>query len=287
MTRELTYPRPRHAHKGTFGHVGIIAGSRNMSGAAALSAGAALSSGVGLTTVATREAVRPTVLANFPEAMVIPCLPESGPLDDASGEALGAYIEGKSAFAVGPGLGQDEGTAEILDAVLAQAHSPVVLDADALNVLANDLGILDNTYCPVILTPHPGEMSRLTNTPVDVGMRAPIEWAFRLAEYTGSYVILKFSTTVICAPDGRYAINTSGNAGMATGGTGDVLTGLLAGLLGSGMTTWDACRLAVFAHGRAGDLAREKVGQRALRAGHLIEFLPGAMAFLESERSAK
>ena len=278
---ELAYPRPSHAHKGTFGHVGLISGSENMPGAATLATGAAVASGVGLTTLATRPSVRTIVSSQFAEAMVHPFLPEEGSLSDSTRDRLEAFLDGKTAVAVGPGLGQEPQVGEILELVLGFGHIPVVIDADGLNVLADNLELLQDTLCPVILTPHPGEMARLTGTSTEEGMKDPVRWALSLARQTGSYVVLKFSTTVLCAPDGRYAINSSGNPGMATGGMGDVLTGLLGGLLASGMTPWDAARLAVFSHGRAGDLAEADIGQRALRAGHLLEQLPHALAFLE------
>ena len=276
---EFSYPRPTHSHKGDFGHVGLIAGSREMPGAATMSVGAALSSGVGLTTVATRESVRPIVAARYPEAMISPSLPEVDHLGDAT--ALRQFFDRKSALGVGPGLGREPLVAELLELVLLEANCPVVLDADALNVLAHQLELLDTTLCPVIVTPHPGEMARLSGLPADKGLRDPVAWAREFAEQSGVFVILKFSTTVLAAPDGRYAINTSGNPGMATGGSGDVLTGLLAGLLATGVGLWEACRLAVFGHGRAGDIAASSKGQRALRAGHLIEAIPDALAFLE------
>ena len=278
---ELAYPRPSYAHKGTFGHLGLIAGSESMPGAATLATGAALASGVGLTTLATRSSVRTIVSSQFAEAMVHPLLPETGALNSAAREGLEGFLDNKTAIAVGPGMGREPLVSEMLELVLGFGHTPVVIDADGLNVLADHLDLLQDTLCPVILTPHPGEMARLTGTPTEEGMKDPVGWAFSLAQQTGSYVVLKFSTTVLCAPDGRYAINSSGNPGMATGGTGDVLTGLLGGLLASGMTPWDATRLAVFSHGRAGDLAEADIGQRALRASHLLEQLPRALGFLE------
>ena len=277
---ELAMPRPLHAHKGTYGHVALVAGAETMPGAAALATGAALSSGAGLVTLVTRESVRPIVSARHPEAMIQPLLPASGALPDNDLARLGELLEGKTAVAVGPGLGQSEAVHEILQLALA-GHAPVVIDADGLNVLAGHMDLLADTMCPVVLTPHPGEMARLTETPVADGMRDPLGWAFSLAQQTRSYVILKFSTTVLCAPDGRYAINSSGNPGMAGGGMGDVLTGLLAGFIGSGLPLWDAARLAVFAHGSAGDAAAEVRGERALRARDLLECVPDALAFLE------
>jgi NAD(P)H-hydrate epimerase len=279
--RKLGYPRPADAHKSQFGHVGIIAGSEDMAGAAALATGGALVSGAGLTSVATRPSVRPIVLSHHPEAMVQGFLPETGPLDDDARARLLTFVENKSVIAIGPGIGQEEAIAEILELLLTQGRSPVVIDADGLNVLAGRLDLLENALCPVILTPHPGEMARLTNADPETGLKDPVSWASWLSEGTGSFVVLKTATTVIAAPDGRYAINSTGNPGMATGGSGDVLTGLLAGLLGTGMTPWDAAISAVFAHGLAGDLAAASVGQRSLLAGHLLDHLPEALGFLE------
>lgn len=278
---EFAFPRDNRGHKGTFGHVGIVAGSDAMSGAAALSSAAAFAAGVGLTTVLTRPSVRPVVLNHCPEAMVKAVLPDVGELGEDVALDVADFLEGKTALALGPGLGQEPSVADVLGMVLRQGHRPVVIDADALNVLAENLELLEDTLCPVVLTPHPGEMARLTGVPVEQGMADPLNWASSLAQQTRSYVILKFSTTVLCAPDGRYAINSSGNPGMASGGTGDVLTGLLAGLLATGMTPWDASRFAIYAHGRAGDLAEAVVGQRSMRATHLLEYLPNALSFLD------
>jgi ADP-dependent NAD(P)H-hydrate dehydratase / NAD(P)H-hydrate epimerase len=280
LREQIATPRPRSAHKGDFGHVGLIAGSRHMPGAASLAVGAALSSGVGLTTLLTRPSVMAGVMSHYPEAMLWPELPEDGPLGERRGDLL-SFLDKKTALGIGPGLGREPLIADVLELVLLEASCPVVIDADGLNVLAANLELLDNTLCPIVLTPHPGEMARLTGRRTEEGLRDPVSWAAALSEQTGCYVILKMSTTVLCAPDGRYALNTTGNPGMATGGTGDVLTGLLAGLLATGIGLWEACRLAVFGHGRAGDLAAARVGQRALRAGLLLETIPDALAFLD------
>ncbi|MBN1944159.1 MAG: NAD(P)H-hydrate dehydratase [Bradymonadales bacterium] len=279
--RYLAVPRPSYTPSGTFGHLGLIAGSCATAGAAALAAGAALTSGVETASVITRESVRNTILQHHPEAIVHPLLPESGGIDGPTEAILTRLIEEKSALAIGCGLGTEPAVDQLLQLILTQARVPVVIDADALPFLANDLDILGDTLCPVVLTPSPSQMARLTGKSVDAGMADPIEWAFELAQQTGSYLILRFSTVVICAPDGRYAINTTGNPGMASAGMSDVLTGLLAGLLSTGMTPWDACQLAVFAHGRAGDLAQKQVGKRALRAGQVVENIPNALSFLE------
>jgi ADP-dependent NAD(P)H-hydrate dehydratase / NAD(P)H-hydrate epimerase len=280
LREQIATPRPRAAHKGDFGHVGLISGSRYMPGAASLSVGAALGSGVGLTTLYTRPSVRDMVASRYPEAMVWPELPEEGPLGQSRRELLN-FLDKKTALGIGPGLGREPAIADLLELVLLEANCPIVLDADGLNVLASNLELLDNTLCPIVLTPHPGEMARLTGQRAEEGLRDPVSWAMSLSEQTGCYVVLKLSTTVLCAPDGRYAINTTGNPGMATGGAGDVLTGLLAGLLATGVGLWEACRLAVFGHGRAGDVAAARVGQRGLRAGLLIEAIPNALSFLD------
>lgn len=278
--QHLAFPRPPEAHKGDFGHVGLVVGSAPMPGAAALATGAALASGVGLTSVCTRESVRPIVASHHPEAMPHPILPEERGLDPETRKKFREFLDKKTGLAVGPGLGQEPLVRDVLESVLS-GHTPVVIDADGLNVLAQHPDLLKDTFCPVILTPHPGEMSRLTNVPIEKGIIDPLEWTMRLAERSGCFVVFKTSTTIICSPDGRFAVNNTGNPGMASGGTGDVLTGLLAGLLAIGMTPWDACRLAVFGHGRAGDLAAAEIGQRGLKAGDVLRKIPEALAFLE------
>jgi NAD(P)H-hydrate epimerase len=277
----VCYPRARHSHKGMLGHLGIIAGSNNMPGAAILSTGGAVTSGTGLITVLTAPEVRHPLISRFPEAMLLPVLPDYGPLNENHLIDLERFLEEKSALVFGPGLGLEPMVSTLLASVLQTAHIPVVIDADGLTALADDMSPLYETLCPVVLTPHPGEMARLTDTELEQGMEDPVQWALSLAQQYRCYVVLKCATTILASPDGRYAVNSSGNPGMATGGSGDVLSGLLGGLMASGVPPWDAARLAIYLHGIAGDLAAEKSGLRALRALDIMEQLSHALADFE------
>jgi NAD(P)H-hydrate epimerase len=281
MTREDTQvprppPRPADAHKGTAGLVLVVAGSRGMAGAAALAGNAALRGGAGLCKIATPDAVLDTV------AVLAPCC-TSAPLPDDGASMIREaapiilrLAQGQNALAMGPGLGQTDGVFEVVRAVVGGAGVPIVLDADGLNVLGADAGaVLKTARSPVIITPHPGEAARLLgSTATEVQADRPAA-AARLAAL-GAIAVLKSAGTVVC--DGnRLYVNQTGNPGMATGGAGDVLTGLLAALVASGMEPFDAAVLAVWAHGRAGDLAAERLGILGLTAWDILGCVPEAL----------
>jgi NAD(P)H-hydrate epimerase len=256
--------RERDSHKGTYGHVLLIGGSKGFTGAIAMAARAALRSGAGLVSVLTPEEVYPIVAqAAGPEAMVHPV--QHIPLELAVFDAV----------LVGPGMGRSDETNRMVEWLLKNSEVPVVLDADALCVAPEKIAAAN---CPVVLTPHPGEFERLFGTPVTD------RWtqAMKAAETTGQTVILKGAGTVIAEPGKKLAINLTGNPGMATGGSGDVLAGLLTGLLGQGMEPFDAAMTAVYLHGIAGDIAAHDYTQSALIATDLIEALPDAFRFLQS-----
>ena len=278
-------PRRRDAHKGDFGRVLIVGGSRGMIGAPALAANAALRGGAGLVTVAAPETIQLAV------ATLCPCATSVPLACDAAGELSGESIRqvlaaaGKSdVLAVGPGLAVGAGQRNLVRAVMEQ-EKPVVLDADGLNNLAAIDGWAAIRRCALVLTPHPGEFSRLTgkaigeiqadreNAAVDVVR----EWVSAMREELRPLVcVLKGSGTVVT--DGRKLyVNRTGNPGMATGGAGDVLTGLTAALMGQGLAAFDAACLAAWCHGRAGDLAAGKLGQVSLIASDLLDFLPAAI----------
>jgi len=275
--RSLVDPRAPDSHKGDFGRVLIIAGSRGMTGAAYLAGMGALRSGAGRVTVATPASAQPILASMAPEYMTLP-LPESadGQLTD---EALEAVLAVQAdVIACGPGLGRGPGVAAFVRGLLERSSSPLVLDADALSVLDDDTDVLTGRDDrPVVITPHPGEMARLTGSSVDEVQVNRLQVALQLAESKQLYVILKGYRTIIAAPDGRAAINPTGNAGMATGGTGDVLTGVVAAWLAQLLDAERACRLGVFLHGAAGDLAEAEGGQSALVASDLLDSLGPAL----------
>jgi len=257
--------RERDSHKGTYGHVLLIGGSKGFTGAIAMAARAALRSGTGLVSVLTPEEVYPIVAqAAGPEAMVHP-FTGTFSLDLSCFDAI----------LIGPGLGRTDKTRALAETLLETCTVPLVLDADALCVVPEKIAA---AKCPVILTPHPGEFARLFGTPVTD------RWAQAraAADRIGKTIILKGAETVVAETGKKLAVNLTGNPGMATGGSGDVLAGLLTGLLGQGMNTYDAAITAVYLHGIAGDIAAHDYTQSALIAGDIIEALPDAFRSLQS-----
>ena len=275
-------PRPAEAHKGSCGHVLLVAGSTGKAGAAILAARGAVRGGAGLVTTAVPETIQSIVDAGSLESMTLPLAVETdGDLAPESVEDLLRASEGKAAVALGPGLGLDPGTVDVVRSVVRQCEVSMVLDADGLNILSEHLDDLPDRSAPTILTPHPGEMARLLGMSSREVQEDRFEAARRLARRTDAVVVLKGHRTLICQPDGETHINPTGNPGMATGGSGDVLTGLLAALLGRGYDPWLAATLGVFLHGLAGDLALDELGAESLAAGDLLAALPRAFQRLE------
>lgn len=268
------------AHKGTFGHAGIIAGSVGKTGAAALAAKAALRVGTGLVTVATPAGVNQTLEAKLLEAMTIP-MPdtEAHTLSLLGLDRLIAFAGERSAVAIGPGLSTHPETINLVRALIGRLEKPFVLDADALNALAGKTDLLTTCKIPPILTPHPGEMARLgEHTSARIVNADRIGTATRFAQQYGVVLVLKGARTVVAGPDGRAAICPTGNPGMATAGTGDVLTGIIVGLLAQRLSAWDAACAGTYIHGLAGDLAAANLGPIGMTAGDLIDRIPYAIA---------
>jgi ADP-dependent NAD(P)H-hydrate dehydratase len=268
--------RPVDAHKGTAGLVLVVAGSRGMAGAAALVGNAALRAGAGLVRIATADAALDTVAALAPCCTTAP-LPDDGAcLRAEAAETVLALAEGQDAVALGPGLGRTPAIRSVVRAVLERLEIPIVLDADGLNAIADDAGkVVARARNGLILTPHPGEAARLLGTSV-ADIQADREAAAeRLAELA-SVAVLKGAGTVVC--DGRRLyVNETGNPGMATAGAGDVLAGMMAAFLAAGMPMFEAAVLAVWAHGRAGDLAAERFGTLGMTALDLLGCVPEAL----------
>ena len=282
--RDLVAPRAPDSHKGDFGRVTLVAGSRGKTGAAHLAAAGALRSGAGLVTVATPASVLPIVASMAPEYMTEP-LPE-GPDGRVVAEAVGRVTRLQhDVIGCGPGLGRGAAVAEFVKGLLDQASVPLVLDADALTVLADDPGrLIGSDDRDVILTSHPGEMARLVGCSPDEVQAHRIDIARDFSTTHHVYVVLKGHRTIIATPDGRVFINPTGNAGMATGGTGDVLTGMVAAWLAQLLDAEAACRLAVFLHGAAGDLAAAQVGQAAMTASDVLAHFGNALDQLTSRQ---
>lgn len=271
--------RRASSHKGTFGHAGIIAGSSGKSGAAALAAKAALRSGAGLVTVATPAGVQASVASGTPEVMTLP-LPETAEhtLSREALPPLQTFLQSRSAIGMGPGLSTHAATADVIRTLIAQCDRPLVIDADALNTLAGHTSLLRSRPLSPILTPHPGEMARLLGeSTAEAVNRNRLGIAQDFARTHSSIVVLKGARTILAHPDGATSISPTGNPGMATAGTGDVLTGILAGLLAQGVSPWEAAQSGVFLHGLAGDLAARTYGYPSLMAGDLLAYLPQAL----------
>lgn len=280
-------PRPRGAHKGTAGHLLVIAGSLGKKGAARMTSLAALRCGAGLVTVALPKSIDPAT-AGLMEAMTLP-LPETseGTLSLAAEKMLLQAVQGKDAVAIGPGLSQNEETQRLIRTLIAEVSLPLVVDADGLNALAGDLTVLKRRKVPVILTPHPGEMSRLIGKRTDLIQRERFTVAAHFAEQWGAIVVLKGAHTVVATPDGFVRVNNTGNPGMATAGTGDALTGMIAAWLAQGIDPVDAATWGVALHGAAGDLAAASRGEISLITSDLIEKIPEAILSYVKRSSVK
>lgn len=274
--------RPLDAHKGDFGRVVLIGGSPGMAGAVSLAGMAALRSGAGLVQLLVSDACQTTVAAFEPSYMAAPVpADDEGRISLRARSTIAEHADRATALACGPGLGRSQELNDLVDWIYTSVPQPVVLDADALNALSEQPELLGRPGGVRILTPHPGEFRRLMGSQWQSGRRTRDEYeaaARELAARTGVVVVLKGHRTLIT--DGRQQFhNTTGNPGMATGGTGDVLTGVLAALLGQALSPQDASRLGVYVHGLAGDLAAQQFGETSLIASDLLRFLP--QAFLQ------
>jgi ADP-dependent NAD(P)H-hydrate dehydratase / NAD(P)H-hydrate epimerase len=271
--------RQPDAHKGDCGRVFVLAGSVGLTGAATLSAISAVRSGAGLVTLGVPKSLNDILECKLTEAMTRP-LPEVRKARclalNARGQIL-ALAASADACAIGPGLGRHRQTVELVRRLMRDLTCPTVLDADALNALAGHLDLIQACKAPLILTPHPGEFSRLSGlSPGEIRLD-PIASAKKLAQTLGHILVLKGAPTIVAQPDGCVYVNPTGNPGMATGGTGDALTGLIAGLLAQRMTPSDAARLGVYVHGLAGDLVAKQNGLLGLTASDLALALPQAL----------
>ena len=270
--------RPADAHKGSYGHLLVVAGSVGRTGAAVLACRGALRAGTGLVTCATPASQQPVVAAQVPEPMTEP-LPETAAqtISAKAVERIAELLTRMNAMALGPGVGLDPDTQAAVQTLVRGAERPMVVDADALTALSGRLGLCREAPAPRLLTPHPGEAARLLGCSILEVQADRIGSARRLAADSGAVVALKGARTVVADPDGWVTINTTGNPGMATGGTGDVLTGIAGGLLAQGVEPVAALRVAVYLHGLAGDLAAATHGEAGLIAGDVVDALPAAI----------
>jgi len=297
--------RQRYSHKGDYGHILVIAGSRGKTGAALMAAKACLRAGAGLVTIGVPESLMDIFQARVTEEMTLP-LPDAGD-GSLSSKALEKILEFLSeradVLAIGPGISVTDNTKKLVKEILMNSTTPAVIDADAINTLEGNKQILKKTKAPVILTPHAGEMARLLQTKVQSSKlkvknseklrtmsyelltrieQDRINTAIEFAEETGTYLVLKGVPSVIAEPEGRAYINPTGNPGMASAGTGDVLIGMIAGFLGQGLNPMEASTLGVYMHGFAGDIAAQKLGEHSLIASDIIEAIPEAFSVLKA-----
>ncbi|MDX2167566.1 MAG: NAD(P)H-hydrate dehydratase [Deltaproteobacteria bacterium] len=267
--------RERDAHKGDAGHVLILAGSFGKTGAAQLATRAAVRSGAGLTTVVAPLSLYPIYAGGVLEAMT-EALPDDGGAIRFAPDRLASLIEGKRAVVIGPGLGTHEGAARTLAWLLAEARVPLVIDADGLTLAAGQLEALRASQAPTVLTPHPGEMARLLGSDTAAVQRDRAGCARRFAAAHGCTLVLKGAHSLIAAADGALWVNPTGNPGMASGGMGDVLAGIVGALLAQGLEPSEAARLGVYVHGLAADRAAAN-GEIGIVASDLIAGLPSAL----------
>ena len=274
----LIGPRPLAANKGNFGHVLVIGGSFGKAGAAAMAGMAALRSGAGLSTVATPKSVLATVAGFHPEVMTEPLdETDAGSISTRASERMDALIKGKTVLAVGPGISRNPETSEFVRRLVVNCKTPIVLDADGLNAFEGQTTELNGKARSLVITPHPGEMARLAASTIAAVQRDRINVARTFAREHEMIVVLKGHRTLIAQPDGTVWVNTTGNPGMATGGTGDILTGMVAGLIAQNpQHIAEAVIAAVHLHGLAGDVARESMGEHSLVATDLLKALPEA-----------
>ncbi len=293
--------RPKYSHKGTYGHVLLIAGSKGKTGAALMAAKACLRTGAGLVTIGVPESLVSSLQSRLTEEMLLPLADKgNGTLSFKSADAILGFLNKQAnVLAIGPGLSADGEISELVCRLITNSNVPIVIDADGLNAIAGRTGVLRKCRAPIILTPHAGEMARLLQWSAVSGQRSAeklkiqskeVDASFRLherierdrinialifAKKTGSYLVLKGVPTVIASPGGNVFINSTGNPGMATAGTGDVLTGMISSFLAQRVSPQNASILGVYLHGLAGDIAAQKRGEHSLVASDLINALPG------------
>ncbi len=275
--------RPAVAHKGDFGRIFILAGSRGMSGAANLTGMGALRSGAGLVTVGVPETVYPAIAKRELELMIRP-FPSTlkGTLSMDGFPGIKKFCQAQNVLALGPGLSQNVSTQKLIRKIITATKLPAVLDADGLNALKGHLNVLSACRGHAVLTPHPGEFVRVFGGKLSDADAVRKERASEVARKFGVLMVLKGHHTVVASPGGEIFVNRTGNPGMATAGSGDVLTGVIAALIGQGLSLYEAACLGVHVHGLAGDRAARDTGEVSLIAGDILRNLPGAFKQLMS-----
>lgn len=284
------FHRHRDAHKGDFGHIGVIAGSQGMVGAPAMLARAAQRMGAGLVTLLTSASAQPILAQKLDEQMTVPLPEQRGSLAETAFDAIQEFLPRFSVLCVGPGLTTAPQTARLVQRLISEVDLPIVLDADGLNALALSPDCAKEraakNFAPLLLTPHPGEAARLLGTSIAEVQSNRLASVRRLSERYFAVALLKGSNTLITAPHEPIRVNSTGNPGMATGGSGDTLTGVIGGILAHKSyraASLESMALGAWLHGYAGDLAMQSLGATSLVAGDILEHLPKAIRHLEEK----
>ena len=284
LVEGLLPKRQPDGHKGTFGKLFMVAGSTGLTGAACLAAEASARAGLGLVTVGCPQSLNPILEVKLTEAMTYP-LPEVGNKGVLAKRGLGEIkreIAARDAVIIGPGIGRHRETFELVHRLVASLEKPAIIDADGLNAFEKDRTELKGDHPTLVLTPHPGEFARLIDEKIPPDFRQLYDLVRKYASEYNSVIVLKGSPTIVVDVDGELFLNPTGNNGMATGGTGDVLSGIIGSFLAQGLAPSDAAVCAVYIHGLAGDFAAADLGYRSMIAGDLIEYLPEAFSLLET-----
>ena len=287
--RGLIKKRAADSHKGTYGHLLVLAGSPGKSGAAVLCAEAALRAGSGLVTLGVPNSISPAVEEKTTEVMSVSLKDSKDGTfhPDAHEEVLRELDGKKTALAIGPGISTSKSAEKFLEKVITQCEVPITLDADALNIISKTPDILKKTKVPAVITPHPGEMARLCGVRTKQVQDDRIGTSTRFSEKYGCYVVLKGARTVVTTPGGEVFINPTGNSAMATAGTGDVLTGIIGGLAAQGYDSLQSCLLGVFLHGHAADLLLEETGTAGFTASEISRKIPASINSIMSSTEEK
>jgi NAD(P)H-hydrate epimerase len=277
--------RPRDSHKGNFGRIFILAGSRGLTGAAVLCSNAALRSGAGLVTLGIPSSLNAIMSKKLTEVMTL-SLAETKELTLAlkAEDSILKKIKNSDIVVLGPGLSQNPETQKLINRLIPKIDKPMVLDADALNAISKNPGVLKKIKSKYVVTPHLGEMSRLIDRSTEYIKNNRLIVAKKFSCDYNAVVVLKGASTIVAGPDGKYYINTTGNPGMATAGSGDVLAGIIAGFSGQGLDMFNAAKLGVYIHGIAGDIAAKDKGEVGLIAGDLLESIPYAIKRAQREK---
>ena len=285
LTKELTYKylplRKKESHKNTYGHLLVIGGSLGMMGAPYLSGSGGFALGAGLVTIVVPNSIQAGLATTLPEAMVYPATEtQGGTLGLVSGPEIAKLVKGKGSLVFGPGMGQSNETGPLLKWLLGQRqldNIPIVVDADGLNPLAEDIEIFKESKSPIIITPHPGEMARILKTNTKEVQENRLEITKELAKKLGIWVVLKGRKTVIATPEGQVLINPTGNPALATAGTGDILAGMIGAMVGQNKDITYAISTAVYIHGLAGQLASMELGSISSKASDILGAIPKAI----------